>query len=125
RDCVAAALKATERCALVVARYQFDPDRDQQVPALTASDFAEVLAGQEILCWLNPTEVAVVALGGGAEDGAALGERLQSWLAGRGQDAGAALASFRVASASYPADGSTIDDLLDALGRALGKADPS
>ncbi|MEO6026663.1 MAG: response regulator [Candidatus Binatia bacterium] len=121
RDCVAAALKATERCALVVARFQFAANGDQAMPAFTAQDFGEVLAGQEILCWLNPTEVAVVVLGGGTEDGVALGERLQTWLAARGQDVGCTLDGFRSAAASYPTDGATIDDLLDGLGRTLGK----
>ena len=121
RDCVAAALKATERCALVVARFQFAANGDQAMPAFTAQDFGEVLAGQEILCWLNPTEVVVVALGGGTEDGVALGERLQTWLAARGQEVGSPLEGFRSAAASYPTDGATIDELLDGLGRTLGK----
>ena len=123
RDCVAAALKVTERCALVVARFQFEGAGEQAAPSITPQDFTEILAGQEILCWLNPTEVAVVALGAGSEDGAALSERLRTWLAARGQDAGCTLASFRGGAASYPADGATIDDLLESLGRMLGKSD--
>ncbi len=126
RDCVAAALKATERCALLVARFGFEPNADVVaggVVTLAPPDFPDVLAGQEILCWLNPSEVAVVALGAGTEDAAALAERLQAWLARRGREAGQTLATFRVATASYPADGSTIDDLLESLGRALGRAD--
>ena len=64
RDCVAAALKATERCALVVARYQLDRrSRAAGAGAHGVRFRREVLAGQEILCWLNPSEVAVVALG--------------------------------------------------------------
>jgi CheY-like chemotaxis protein len=123
RDCVAAALKVTERCALIVARFQLDAEGEQAAPSITAQDLSEVLAGQEILCWLNPTEVAVVALGAGPDDGAALSERLRTWLAARADGAGCTLGSFRGAAASYPADGATIDDLLECLGRTLGKND--
>lgn len=126
RDCVAAALKATERCALVVARFAFASDGETiagGAVALTPQDFGEVLAGQEILCWLHPTEVAVVALGAGAEDADALAERLQGWLAKRGRDVGQVLGDYRAVTAAYPADGATIDDLLDALTRALGRED--
>jgi hypothetical protein len=125
RDCVAAALKVTERCAVVVARFQFDASGDQAPPSITTQDFTEVLAGQEILCWLNPTEVAVVALGAGPDDGDALSERLRRRLAGRGADAACPLAGFRAGAASYPTDGATIDDLLERLGRALGKSEDS
>jgi CheY-like chemotaxis protein len=125
RDCVAAALKATERCALLVARFGFETSGDVVAGGavtLTPQDFPAVLAGQEILCWLNPSELAVVALGAGPEDVHALADRLQTWLASRGRQAGQALA-WRVATASYPADGSTIDDLLESLGRSLGRID--
>ena len=81
-----------------------------------------MLAGQEILCWLNPTELAVVALGAGADDASALAARLQGWLARRGRQAGQTL-TLRVATASYPAEGATIDDLLENLGRSLGRTD--
>jgi KaiC/GvpD/RAD55 family RecA-like ATPase len=123
RDCVAAALKVTERCALVVARFQFDASADQTAPSIAPQDFTQLLAGQEILCWLNPTEVAVVALGAGPQDGAALSERLRTWLAARASEAGCTLARFRGGTAAYPADGATIDDLLECLGRALAKAE--
>ena len=125
RDCVAAALKATERCALLVARFGFEASGDVVAGGavtLTPQDFPDVLAGQEILCWLNPSELAVVALGAGPDDASALADRLQAWLTSRGRQAGQTL-SWRVATASYPADGSTIDDLLESLGRSLGRAD--
>jgi CheY-like chemotaxis protein len=129
RDCVATALKATERCALLVARFTVEPADGARAAlgaaALTPQDFAGVLAGQEILCWLNPTEVAVVALGAGAADAAALARRLHGWLAARGEESGHGLGGFRVATAAYPEDGATIDDLLDNLGRALGRPDES
>lgn len=123
RDCVSAALKATERCAVLVARFAFEAGEGGSGVALTPQDFGGVLAGQEILCWLNPTELAVVALGAGPDDARTLGDRLERWLATRGSDAGQHLTAFRAAAAAYPADGATIDDLLDALGRTLGRAD--
>ncbi|MCC6764713.1 MAG: response regulator [Deltaproteobacteria bacterium] len=124
RDCVAAALKATERCALLVARFGFEPSGEMVAGgpvALAPHDFPEALAGQEILCWLHPTEIAVVALGAGGDDVTALAERLQGWLAERGRGAGQVLAGFRAATAAYPSDGGTIDELLESLARALGR----
>ncbi len=126
RDCVGAALKATERCALLVARFGFEASEELVaggMVALSPQDFTEVLAGQEILCWLNPSELAVVALGADAENALTLSDRVQHWLEGRGLDAGQRLATFRAATASYPADGATIDDLLDRLGRALARSE--
>ena len=64
-----------------------------------------------------------VALGAGSEDATALAERLQGWLANRGRTAGQTLAAFRAATASYPSDGTTIDDLLDVLGRSLSRGE--
>jgi len=123
RDCVSAALKATERCAVLVARFAFEAAEGGNGVTLTPQDFGTVLAGQEILCWLNPTELAVVALGAGPDDARTLGDRLERWLATHGSEAGQQLTAFRVAAAAYPTDGATIDDLLDALGRALGRGD--
>jgi CheY-like chemotaxis protein len=123
RDCVSAALKATERCAVVVARFGFESADAGNGVSLTAQDFGAVLNGQEILCWLNPSELAVVALGAGPDDARALGERVQAWLAARATESGQTLGAFRSAAAAYPADGATIDDLLEALGRALGRGD--
>ncbi len=124
RECVGAALKVTERCALVVARFAAAPGatRPDEGRSLDVQDFAAVLAGQEILCWLSSSELAVVALGADADDARALGARLGRWLAthlGRG---GEMLGDFRVATAAYPADGDTIDGLLASLGRALAGA---
>ncbi|MCC6848864.1 MAG: response regulator [Deltaproteobacteria bacterium] len=124
RDCVAAALKATERCALLVARFGFEANGEVIAAgpvALTPQDFPEVLAGQEILCWLHATEIAVVALGASADDVAALAARLQDWLAGRGRGVGRTLVGFRAATAAYSTDGATIDELLENLARALGR----
>jgi hypothetical protein len=122
RDCVAAALKATERCALVIAHFQFEAQSDA-TPTFTAQDVGRILAPQEILCWLNATELAVVALGGGSEDGHALGERLRAWLDARGRDLGCVLTTSRIATASHSADGATIDEMLDGLGRTLATND--
>lgn len=129
RDCAGAALKATERCALLVARFTLEPTDGVPTAGMatvvTPQDFTSVLAGQEILCWLNPTELAVVALGAGAEDAGALADRLRRWLAAHAAEAGQMLTGFRVATSAYPADGHTIDELLEGLGRILGRADGS
>ncbi len=122
RDCVATALKATERCALVVARYAITPSDDLVAggtAAPTADDFAEVLAGQEILCWSNPSEIAVVALGAEADDARALAERLEGWLTMRGHVLGQRLVEFHAATASYPTESGSGDDVLGILGRTL------
>jgi CheY-like chemotaxis protein len=116
RDCVAAALKATERCALVVARFAF-AEQAGVAPTLVSGDFEGVLAGQEILCWLQPNELAIVALGAEAADASTLAERVRAWLG-----AERAVEQFCVASAAYPADGATIDRLLEAVGIGLAKA---
>ena len=116
RDCVAVALKATEQCALVVARFELQAD-DGAAP-LAPRDFEEVLVGQEILCWLQSNELAVVALGATTSDAVALAERLRGWLGDR-----RVLEKFHVATAGYPADGGTIDALLDTAGRALARSD--
>jgi CheY-like chemotaxis protein len=126
RDCVAAALKATERCALVVARFGFEASGDViagSAVALALQDFSEILAGQEILCWLNPAALAIVALGAGGDDARALAERVQGWLAARGREVGHELVAFRAATASYPADGVTIDGVLGSLGRVFRTED--
>jgi CheY-like chemotaxis protein len=126
RDCVAAALKATERCALLVVRFGFESSGEVisgGTIALRPQDLSEVLAGQEILCWLNPSELAVVALGAGADDASGLAERVQQWFIGRGADVGQRLATFRAGTASYPSDGTTIDEMLESLGRALARRD--
>jgi CheY-like chemotaxis protein len=118
-DCVAAALKATERCAVLVARSAAPAGG---APVLLApQDFADVLAGQEILCWLQGSELAVVALGAGPDDARALAARLQHWLAARAAESGQPLEAFRHAWAVHPADGATIEDLLAALARALAR----
>ena len=122
RDCVAAALKATERCALVVARYAFDAGA-AGTPSLGAPDFDEVLAGQEILCWAHPGECAVVALGADEDDARALAARLREWFALQAERAASRLRAFAVASAAYPADGATIDGLLENIGRTLARAE--
>ena len=127
RDCVAAALKATERCALLVARFGVRPLDDAapiaEPPSLDAHDFSSVLAGQEILCWLTATEVAVVALGADGQDARALAVRLRRWLAAELGRSGQTLGDFRVATAAHPADGETIDGLLEAVGSALAHVD--
>ena len=125
RDCVAVALKATERCALVLARYAFAPGAggEAAVPSFAARDFDEVLAGQEILCWLHPSEVAVVALGADGDDARALAARLREWFEMHAERVGCGLRTFAVANAAYPADGATIDALLENVGRALARAD--
>lgn len=122
RDCAAAALKATERCALLVARFAFEARSELGVDGAvvpTAQDVSAALAGQEILCWLNPAEIAVVALGAGAADIAALAERVEEWLAAYGRGVGRRLADFRAATAASPAGGASIDELLGDLERAL------
>ncbi len=122
RDCVAAALKATERCAVVVVHFQLGTDADA-TPTFTADEVGAALAAQEILCWLNASELAVLALGGGSDDAQALGERLRAWLDARGRELGRVLTECRIATASHPADGATIDETLDGLGRALATSD--
>jgi hypothetical protein len=123
RDCVAAALKATERCALLVARFGFEASGDVVAGGsvtLTPQDFPQVLAGQEILCWLNPSELG--------RRGARRRQRRRGCARGASCRPGSRRAAgqtgqtltWRVATASYPADGSTIDDLLESLGRTLG-----
>jgi CheY-like chemotaxis protein/KaiC/GvpD/RAD55 family RecA-like ATPase len=114
RDCVAAALKATEQCALVVARFSFQGDGAAGMPV--PRDFAEILAGQEILCWMQPNEVAFLALGAGTKDAEALAGRVRDWLGDRQP-----IEKFHVATAAYPADAETIDALLDAIGRGLAR----
>jgi CheY-like chemotaxis protein len=116
RDCVAAALKATEQCAVVVARFSFQSDGAPVTPV--PRDFDEILAGQEILCWLQPNELAVVALGAGTADAQALAARLREWLGQRQP-----LDKFHVATASHPAEGATIDALLETVGRALAQGE--
>jgi hypothetical protein len=81
-------------------------------------DFDGILAGQEILCWLQPNELALVALGAGAEDAQALATRVRDWLAERQP-----LEKFHVATAAYSAEGGTIDALLEAVGRGLAQSD--
>jgi CheY-like chemotaxis protein len=129
RDCVTTALKATERCALVVARFSFATPEGRVVDPASAvpspRDVERVLAGQEILCWLQPGEVAVLALGADSADGEALAGRLRDWVAALGEASGHVLHGFHVASAAHPTDGGTIDALLEAIGRTLARSEPT
>ena len=127
RDCIAAALKATERCALLVARFTVTaaadaaPGADAWSP--DAHDFTSVLAGQEILCWLTATEVAVVALGADAEDARALSLRLEQWLAAEAGRHGQTFGDFHVATAAHGSAADTIDGILEQVGTALARSD--
>lgn len=127
RDCLTTALKATERCALVVARFSFaTPDGGLVDPASAVPSPREMeraLAGQEILCWLQPGEVAVVALGADGADGEALAARLREWVAALGESSGHVLQAFHAAAGAYPADGGTIDALLEGIGRTLARGE--
>jgi CheY-like chemotaxis protein len=121
RECLSAALQATWHCALLVARFDLRGPSGAASTELPSRDLAGLLAGQEILCWMRPSEIVVLALGAdrghtGLLEGR-LRERIQAIAAARGLE----LLSFQVCTAVHPEDGEAIDGLLETLARGLAR----
>ena len=122
RECLAAALRVTEQCALLVVRFEMRGAGDAGAE-LSGEDLAGLLASQEILCWLHPAEIVILALGADAGHAALLEVRLRRRLHEIATRRDGRLAAFQATKAIYPHGGDTVEALLDAVGHELARAD--
>jgi len=124
RDCLATARRASTECALVLVYVPQPALREASAgpsPGLCETDLQGVLTPQEVLCWLRPTELAVVAIGSARSAAVALADR----LATRVDQVLRARQVPRTARTAvvHSEDGETLDPLLAALERQLATPD--
>lgn len=125
RDCLGAALKVTRECAVVVCRFDLEREDGSTGPETVVHprDLGTVLAGQEILAWAQPTELVAVALGADTAHGERLRDRLARWLGAFATEHGLVLRELQAVVGAYPADGATVDTVLETVDRRLARTD--
>jgi CheY-like chemotaxis protein len=120
RECVTAALRVCDRPALVVGRFAFANGVETKTPVgPTAAELRTLVGEHELLCWAQPTEVAVLALDPDRSRLDALRTRLRGGLDALARARGLSLAEDRLATVALPENGTTTDALLTALGQEL------
>ena len=119
RDCMRIALQSTEQWGFLLVRFAFEVADGVARPSLTPADFDGLLSSQEVLCWAQSSDLAVLVLGGGPEAAATLEDRVVARLRDVARVRGARLATCEPATITCPEDGDGVDALLGALQERL------
>jgi CheY-like chemotaxis protein len=125
RDCLNAAAQATEQYGLVLTRTELAAGGGDVVTSFSAQEMSQGLSPQEILCWAQGGELAVVALGAGMAHAEQLALRLRMRVEELARVRGVTVARFDAAVVARPQNGLTVDALLEALTREVGRFEVS
>jgi CheY-like chemotaxis protein/KaiC/GvpD/RAD55 family RecA-like ATPase len=119
RECMRIALQTTEQWGFLLVRFAFDVPDGGRRPTLAPADVDGLLSGQEVLCWVQASDLAVLVLGGGRPAPATLQDRLVGRLRDVARVHDGRLAACEAVAVTCPEDGETADALLASLQERL------